>query len=230
MISLKHAFTSAKTDGGDSTRVRPSNWNAEHVLTMATARILGRTTAGTGAVEELDKAAMRTFVGGMGDFIVSKTASASATLDFTEFNASLYDSYVFKIKDLRTTTNSAGLILRASVDGGASYAAGGADYNFIQRSADQSGTPIISEAGGTSSGYNINGATSSSGCRFSGTLDVLPTSFSTVYTVAGLNFASSLFRFESSGSSAANANAVRFLATSGNLTSGTITMYGLRNA
>jgi hypothetical protein len=52
-ISLKHAFTSAKSDGGDATLVRPSNWNAEHNLTMAAARLLGRTTAGDGAAEEI---------------------------------------------------------------------------------------------------------------------------------------------------------------------------------
>jgi hypothetical protein len=52
-ISLKHAFTSAKPDGPDATRVQPSNWNAEHQLTMATGNVLGRTTAGNGAAEEL---------------------------------------------------------------------------------------------------------------------------------------------------------------------------------
>ena len=52
-ISLKHLFTSAKADGPDSTLIQPSNWNAEHVLTMATARLLGRTTAATGATEEI---------------------------------------------------------------------------------------------------------------------------------------------------------------------------------
>lgn len=52
-VSLKHAFTSAKADGGDSTLVQPSNWNAEHTLSLATARLLGRTTAGTGAAEEI---------------------------------------------------------------------------------------------------------------------------------------------------------------------------------
>ena len=52
-ISLKHAFTSAQTDGADTSLVRPSNWNADHVLTLATASLLGRTTAGTGAAEEI---------------------------------------------------------------------------------------------------------------------------------------------------------------------------------
>jgi hypothetical protein len=52
-VSLKHAFQSASSDGPDATKVQPSNWNAEHTLTCATASLLGRTTAGTGAVEEL---------------------------------------------------------------------------------------------------------------------------------------------------------------------------------
>lgn len=53
-ISLKHAFTSAKVDGGDTTVVRPSNWNAEHTLTLATNKIIGRSSSGTGAAEEID--------------------------------------------------------------------------------------------------------------------------------------------------------------------------------
>jgi hypothetical protein len=61
-ISLKHAFQSGKADGSDSTRVQPSNWNAEHVLEMATARILGRVTASTGAAEELTAAQVYAFI------------------------------------------------------------------------------------------------------------------------------------------------------------------------
>jgi hypothetical protein len=52
-VSLKHKFTSAVADGGDTNLVQPSNWNDEHDLVMATDRLLGRTTAGTGAAEEI---------------------------------------------------------------------------------------------------------------------------------------------------------------------------------
>jgi hypothetical protein len=62
-ISLKHSYQSAVPDGGDTGLVQPSDWNAEHAITMATARMLGRTTGGTGAVEELDASAVRTFAG-----------------------------------------------------------------------------------------------------------------------------------------------------------------------
>ena len=79
-VSLKHAFTSAKADGADPTQVQPSNWNAEHTLTCATARILGRTTAGDGAVEELSAGTGITLSGGS----VSVTSGTYATLTGTE--------------------------------------------------------------------------------------------------------------------------------------------------
>lgn len=59
-LSLTHAFVSAKSDGADATLVRPSNWNAEHNLVCATGVILGRASSGTGDVEELTPAQVRT--------------------------------------------------------------------------------------------------------------------------------------------------------------------------
>jgi len=52
-ISVKHAFQSAKSDGVDTTVVQPSDWNDEHSITLAINKVLGRATAGTGAVEEI---------------------------------------------------------------------------------------------------------------------------------------------------------------------------------
>jgi len=52
-VSLKHTFQSAKTDSADDTLIQPSNWNEEHELTLATNKVLGRATAGTGPAEEL---------------------------------------------------------------------------------------------------------------------------------------------------------------------------------
>jgi hypothetical protein len=64
-VSLKHAFTSPKTDGADATLVQPSNWNAEHTLQLETNRLLGRTTAGTGVAEEISVAGGLTLSGGV---------------------------------------------------------------------------------------------------------------------------------------------------------------------
>lgn len=52
-VSLKHKFTSSIPDDADTSIVRPSNWNDEHDLLLATSRLLGRTTAGTGSAEEI---------------------------------------------------------------------------------------------------------------------------------------------------------------------------------
>jgi microcystin-dependent protein len=54
MATVKHAFTSPKSDGGDNTLVQPSNWNADHTVTVsATDKVLGRQSAGSGTMEEI---------------------------------------------------------------------------------------------------------------------------------------------------------------------------------
>jgi microcystin-dependent protein len=52
-FSLLHAFQSLKADGGDATKVQPSNWNAEHELIMSGPGLIGRTAAATGPATEI---------------------------------------------------------------------------------------------------------------------------------------------------------------------------------
>jgi len=53
-IKLIHEFHSPKTDGPDSTDVKPSDWNAEHDFeTDQQGIILGRDTSGSGVIQEL---------------------------------------------------------------------------------------------------------------------------------------------------------------------------------
>ena len=92
-VSLKHAFNSSKSDGTDSTLVQPSNWNAEHTLTMATARLLGRTTASTGAAEEISASANLALSAGSLDLASNiavgtvQTSSSTSTTPVLSFNA-----------------------------------------------------------------------------------------------------------------------------------------------
>lgn len=53
VISLKHGFHSAKSDGGDATLVQPSQWNAEHLLTVGAGIVVGHRMGSSGAIEEL---------------------------------------------------------------------------------------------------------------------------------------------------------------------------------
>jgi microcystin-dependent protein len=52
-VSLKHAFNSPKGDGPDASVVRPSNWNAEHALTLTGPAVLGKPGAGNGPAVEM---------------------------------------------------------------------------------------------------------------------------------------------------------------------------------
>lgn len=63
-ITITHAFVSAKADGGDATLVKPSDWNAAEVTSMATGKLLGRTTAAAGVFEEITPSADLTFTAG----------------------------------------------------------------------------------------------------------------------------------------------------------------------
>jgi hypothetical protein len=51
-IEVKHTTQATGTDAGNG-EIRKAQWNESHTLNMATERLLGRTTAGSGAVEEI---------------------------------------------------------------------------------------------------------------------------------------------------------------------------------
>lgn len=54
-LSVKHSFITGKGDGPDTTRVKPTNWNAEHVLTTdVDGIVMGRAIgAGPGPIQDL---------------------------------------------------------------------------------------------------------------------------------------------------------------------------------
>lgn len=93
-ISLKHKFTSPKADGPDTTKIRPSNWNDEHDLTMATQRLLGRASADPGSVEELSLGASLTFNGS------NVEVSASVLADIAALVA---QKYGLRLRDVNDT-------------------------------------------------------------------------------------------------------------------------------
>jgi microcystin-dependent protein len=61
-ISIKHALTALQGDGTDATQVRPSDWNADHIVKLAPNTLIGRTAAGVGLAQEI---ALSTFMGGL---------------------------------------------------------------------------------------------------------------------------------------------------------------------
>ena len=169
------------------------------------------------------------------------TAAGSASLDFTTAFTSAYDEYLIEGINLIPATNGVLPWIRFSTDGGASYDAG-ANYQWA--------TSIQTPAGGT--GFTaVASATGASAIVPSGTGNVANTAIG-----GGLRFSARLFdplsaaahkaligegTFRNSGdsnhyrtnfggyyASATAINALRFLFSSGNITSGTIRIYGLK--
>lgn len=51
-VSLKHTTQAVGPDAGNG-EIRLAQWNEEHTLTLASGKLIGRTSAGTGAAEEI---------------------------------------------------------------------------------------------------------------------------------------------------------------------------------
>ena len=77
-IQVTHTTQATGTDAGNG-EIRKAQWNENHTITMATARVLGRSTAGTGAVEEISIGTGLSLSGG----VLSATGGGGggATLD-----------------------------------------------------------------------------------------------------------------------------------------------------
>jgi hypothetical protein len=75
-VSLTHTTVAAGTDAGNG-EIAKAEWNENHTLTMATARLLGRTTASAGAVEEISAGTGLTLSSGS----LSVTANTYQPLD-----------------------------------------------------------------------------------------------------------------------------------------------------
>lgn len=143
-IEIKHAFTSAKGDGGDATLVRPSNWNAAHTTSIATNKLVGRTSPGTGSFEE-----------------IALSALVAAALDETTGAAFLSALGVggFDTGDVKWTLNSSAtagwIIVNSAVftlsksGSGGSYAAADAEplYTALWNSTTNTEAPVSSGRG-----------------------------------------------------------------------------------
>jgi microcystin-dependent protein len=117
-ISLTHAFVSAKGDPGDATLVRPSNWNEEHTLECATAKVLGRATSGTGAVEELSAPAFGQGILAAADLAALATAIGAGffTTGDVKFSLKTTDAGWLLMDDGTIGSAASGATSRANAD------------------------------------------------------------------------------------------------------------------
>lgn len=169
-------------------------------------------------------------------FLEAHTASTSATLDFTTFISSTYDTYVIKLTSLVMATNSVDLLMRMGTGGGPTYDTG-ANYSgdrFVWRSG---GSALEGGTGATSIqltyGSHINNGTAAL-AGVSGEFHLYDPQSTALYkAVSGRSvfYDASNFRVTTdvrgAYESTTAVTAVRFFASSGNITSGTIRIYGL---
>ena len=161
----------------------------------------------------------------------SGVVSNVATVDFTQFDATAYDAYEFRMIDVLPATDGVIMSALTSSDTSShSYDTGSNDYI-------RQGGGTTTAASGYLNGGNSVGSAANEGVNF--IVEVLnphTTAYTKVSTVRGaynytdgaprtINGNYSVFQRQE----AAQVNAIRFLFSSGNIASGEIVMYGIAN-
>lgn len=227
---------------GDSINIPQITFDAKGRATAKTTNaVRSASTSQTGVVQGADSAALLARTAGrypdasvlgtaLHPLLATLTASSSATLDFTAMDSSKYAGYLFVFEDIIPATNAVNIQLLFSTNGGSTFLSSG--YAYAGFGYDN----------GTSGGFGQNSATQISMTRSNvqngnggmsgfGYLSVASGAYGAKWTsqLTLLNNASN-YDFEIMG--AANSgvtipNAVRFQASSGNISSGTIRVYGI---
>lgn len=171
--------------------------------------------------------------------LATRTASASATLDFTEFNNSIYRLYEFELENVLPSTDDAALLLRTSTNGGSSYDAAGGDYQWSINGMN--GTTAASS--GSAAAGSIVLTSNTAGARPGNAAGEYGISGRVVMFNAGngasatdvqtrisyMNTATAYSHYTGAGArvAAADVDACRYIFNGSNAASGTIRMFGI---
>jgi hypothetical protein len=217
---------------------------------IATNGILARTGVGTAAARTITAGAGVSVTNGDGVagnptittgarvLLASKTASASATVDFTEFNNAVYRYYEFEMENVKPATDAVDLVMRVSTNAGVSYDAGASDYSWASIGMVTGGIATAGSSGGaTAIGVSFTNALGNAAAErgLTGNLKVYNAGDAAQRTrVVGQvqwdDASGSVLAYATlSGRRTADqdTDAIRFLMTSGNIASGVIRMYGV---
>ena len=177
---------------------------------------------------------MGTKIGGGLEFIASLDASSSATLSFTGFDPSKYDSYLFTFHAIEPADDDVDLRFYTSSDTSShSYDSGSTDYvdAMIRNGAAVGGIAqraygaLVTDVGTGSGELGFYGSCEILAAHLAKRTFIISNGWS--YNSGGnlYHYERVVFRDE-----AAQVNAIRFFMQSGNIASGTITMYGMVNS
>lgn len=219
----------ASTSVGSTGQVLQANTGADPTYSTATYPSTAGTSGNilTSDGTNWNSTAASGAAGGL-RFIQSKTASNSATLDFTTgFN---YSAYYVVFSNIAPATAGALFNMRYSTNGGSTYLATGyfsgnnsSLYNTTTMGNNNSTTgilltPDISNVAGSTGNGHVTINQISSG-------NPVAVGQSAYFSNAGSNWGWG--SFFGMNSSATTVNALRFLFSTGNISSGVVTLYGL---
>lgn len=248
------SFTAVSTLAGGPFQDQNANLTSLAGLTLAADRglystgadtlaLFTLTAAGRALLDDADAAAQRTTLGigrpGL-EFIESQDAASSATLDFTGFDDTKYDSYLFVLANIiPATTGDDNLRLRTSTDGGATYDDTLGDYHYSSQMLPMTATPMGGVNGASSAtavtlALNVGGNTDEDG--FSGEVSILGPHLAkdtAVQWQGSFLHGTANYQWSSGAGVRAASEAVdaaRFFFFDNSIASGTITMYGRSNS
>lgn len=163
--------------------------------------------------------------------ISSVTASNSASVTFTGLSTS-YRDFLIVLSNVIPSTDAVNLLLQTSTNNGSSYDAGASDYKWISKVTTDAGTEFnnastastsirIMDALGNSTGENLSGHLTLHSPQTAGY-------FLATWLVTSLSATPALCMTTGSGIrvTAADVDAIKLTMSSGNIASGTFTLYG----
>jgi hypothetical protein len=201
----------------------PTQSASDNSTKIATTAYVDAATAGAG--------------GGAWEFIATADASGDSSIAFTGFDASKYDAYALVLSNVTPSIN-ANIGLRTSTNGGSSYDSGASDYAVAAMSYNtNSGTANVNDPDTDRINIlpvNISGAAASMGA--SGIIYIFGAHLARKTSIYAMISAQQVFDYyivnQLMGTrlSEADVDAVQFIPSAGNIASGTITFYGIKNA
>lgn len=171
------------------------------------------------------------------EHISSVDISSDATVDFTGFDASVYDDYEIELQNVVPATDAVGFQLRTSTDGGTGYDSGASDYSYAIHGLESDTTRtdvgsagdtriIISSSRQVGSDAGEDGVSGIIRIHGPGAAEKTTVTWAVGYFGSNGNFTTAV----GSGArlSSADVDAVRLLFSSGNLESGRVILRGKR--
>ena len=175
---------------------------------------------------------MGTKIGGGMEFIASTGAiSNAANVSFTQFDSSKYDYYKFNFLYVKPVTDNVFLQAFISTDGGSSYDTTASNYCYGGSTDSANGFNLhaYSSAGNDTNEYGLSGYLNILGPHLT-TYTYGISEICVMYTTGGVYMGNTAANRGTAHKVAADVDAMKFQFSTGNITSGEITMFGIVNS